>query len=82
MDLTFAEAIKKIESFHPRWELAVFEGPALKGVMQLAAPEVCIHGDVFETAQPVVRVFDSGRAMAAYSCGCVYLGRFRRASRV
>jgi hypothetical protein len=81
MDLTFAEAMQKIADFHPNWELAVFDGPALRGVMQVSAPDVCIHGDQFETAEPIVRVFDGGRAVATYECGCVYLGSFRRSRR-
>ena len=82
MDLTFVEAMAQVESFHPRWELAVFEGATLRGVLRLSAPDVCVHGDQFEIGQPNVNIVEGGVATASYPCGCVYIGRFRRASRV
>lgn len=76
MDLTFAQAMQSIEAFHPQWKVALFDGPALRGVLCLSAPEVCIHGNPIEMTRPLVDVSHNGAAVASYDCGCVYLGRF------
>jgi hypothetical protein len=82
MDYTFAQAMDRMALFHPLWEVAVFQGKVLRGVLSVAAPDVCIHGDAFDDRQPVVTVYQSGSAMAAFDCGCAYLGRFRSSAPV
>jgi hypothetical protein len=78
MDLSFAEAMQTVESFHPERVISLFEGTALKGVVRMCVPDVCVHGDQFDMMTPQVRIYCTGRAAAFYACGCVYLGRFDR----